>query len=115
MLCLCPFSVDDFTPGPYEVTFPANQTSQELNIPITDDELLEADTNDFDVLIVNFTSNCSIRSRSPREVLVQILDEDSKLSGPVDGTHSSGYMHCDVLLHSASLNINDDFEQHALH
>ncbi len=65
-----------------------------LNIAITDDELLEADTNDFDVLIVNFTSNCSIRSRSPNEVLVQILDEDSKLSGPVDGTHGSGYMHC---------------------
>ena len=86
-----------------------------LNIPITDDELLEADTNDFDVLIVNFTSNCSIRSRSPREVLVQILDEDSKLSGPVDGTHSSGYKHCIVLLHSASLNIKDGFEQLALH
>ena len=91
------FSVDDFTLGPYEVTFPAGQTSQVLNIPITDDELLEADTNDFDVLIVNFTSNCSIRSRSPSEVLVQILDEDSKLSGPVDGTHGSGYMHCIVL------------------
>ena len=96
ILCLCPFSVDDFTPGPYEVTFPANQTSQVLNIPITDDELLEADTNDFEVLIVNFTSNCSIRSRSPREVLVQIHDEDSELSGPVGGTHSSGYMHCIV-------------------
>ena len=68
-----------------------------LNIPITNDELLEADANDFDVLIVNFTSNCSIRSRSPREVQVQILDEDSELSGPVDGTHSSGYMHCIVL------------------
>ena len=115
MLCLCPFPVDDFTPGPYEVTFPANQTSQELNIPITDDELLEADTNDFNVVIVNFTSNCSIHPRSPREVLVQILDEDSKLCGPVDGTHSSGYMHCIVLLHSASLNIKDVFEQHALH
>ena len=115
ILRLCPFPVDDFTPGPYEVTFPANQTSQELNIPITDDELLEADTNDFEVLIVNFTSNCSIRSRSPREVLVQILDEDSKLSGPVDGTHSSDYMHCIVLLHSASLNTKDVFEQHALH
>ena len=86
-----------------------------LNIPITDDELLEADTNDFNVLIVNFTSNCSIRSRSPREVLVQILDEDSKLSGPVDGTQSSGYMHCIVSLHSASLNVKDVFEQHALH
>ena len=91
-----PFPVDDFTPGPYEVTFPANQTSQVLNIPITDDELLEADTNDFEVLIVNFTSNCSIRSRSPREVLVQILDEDSDLSGPVDGTHGNGYKHCIV-------------------
>ena len=92
ILCLCPFSVDDFTPGPYEVTFPANQTSQVLNISITDNELLEADTNDFEVLIVNFTSNCSIRSRSPREVLVQILDDqDSELSGPVDGTHGSGY------------------------
>ena len=109
------FPVDDFTPGPYEVTFPANQTSQVLNIPITDDELLEADTNDFEVLIVNFTSNCSIRSRSPREVLVQILDEDSKLCGPVDGTHSSDYMHWIVLLHSASLNIKGGFEQHALH
>ena len=97
ILCLCPFSVDDFTPGPYEVTFPANQTSQVLNIPITNDELLEADTNDFNILIVNFTSNCSIRSRSPNEVLVQILDEDSKLSGPVDGTHGSGYMNCIVL------------------
>ena len=69
-----------------------------LNIPITDDELLEADTNDFHVLIVNFTSNCSIRSRSPNDVLVQILDEDSKLSGPVDGTHGSGYMHCIVFV-----------------
>ena len=86
-----------------------------LNIPITDDELLEADTNEFNVVIVNFTSNCSIRSRSPREVLVQILDEDSELSGPVDGTHSSGYMHCIVLLHSASLNTKGGFEQHALH
>ena len=65
-----------------------------VNIPITNDELLEADTNDFDVLIVNFTSNCSIRSRSPNEILVQVLDEDSKLSGPVDGTHGSGYMNC---------------------
>ena len=115
ILRLCPFSVEDFTPGPYEVTFPANQTSQVLNISITDNDLLEADTNDFEVLIVNFTSNCSIRSRSPRQVLVQILDEDSKLSGPVDGTHSSDYMHCIVLLHSASLNIKDVFEQHALH
>ena len=115
ILRLCPFPVDDFTPGPYEVTFPANQTSQVLNIPITDDDLLEADTNEFNVVIVNFTSNCSIRSRSPRAVQVQIFNEDSELSGPVDGTHGSGYKHCIVFLHSASLNIKDGFEQHALH
>ena len=77
-------SVGDFTPGPYEVTFPAGQTTQMLNISITNDELFEADTNDFYVFIDNFASNCSIRTSSINEVQVQILDEDSTLCVPVN-------------------------------
>ena len=96
-------SVDDFTPGPYEVTFPAGQTTQVLNISITNDELFEADTNDFHVFIDNFASNCSIRTGPINEVQVQILDEDSTLCVPVNTVISEllvAIAHCTHCDHS---------------
>ena len=91
-------SVGDFTPGPYEVTFPAGQTTQVLNISITNDELFEADTNDFHVFIDNFASNCSIRTAPINEVQVQIVDEDSTLCVYLSIVHTVVVAHTTLCL-----------------
>ena len=71
--------------GPYEITFPAGQTTQVLNIPITNDELFEASIKDFYVSIVSITSNCSVVPHPQSdEIQVQILNDKSTLCVPVN-------------------------------
>ena len=71
-------TVEDFTPGPYEAVFPAGQTTTIVNISINDDNLFEADTNDFEVFFASVTANYTVRTPA-NDVLVQIRDDDSKL------------------------------------
>ena len=69
---------DDYTPGPYTVTFPAGVTSATFDVPIISDNLLEGNENF--VLVINDSSLPSLVIRgSPGAVTVNMVDDDSKL------------------------------------
>ena len=68
---------DDYTPGPYIVTFPAGVTSATFDISIVDDNIIESDESF--LLVINQSSlHSRVIQGSPGTVPVSIVDDDSK-------------------------------------
>ena len=65
----------DYDSGPYTVTFPAGQTTATLNVPITDDMILERDEN-FMLTINSSSLPTAVTRGTPGEVTVTIVDDD---------------------------------------
>ena len=67
----------DYDSGPYTVTFSAGQTTATINVPITDDMILEGD-EDF-MLTINETSlPDGVTRGTPGKATVTIVDDDRK-------------------------------------
>ena len=67
----------DYTSGPYTITFPAGQTNATLNIPISDDEILEINEN-FMLTLNSSSVPRGITHDDAGEVTVTIVDDDRK-------------------------------------
>lgn len=68
----------DYTPGPYYVTFKANERTVEFNVNITDDTEVE-DNETFHVFIVSVMNyDYNIEFHDPKIATVTIQDSDSK-------------------------------------
>ena len=68
---------DDYISGPYTVTFPAGVTSATFDVPIVGDSVLEGNEN-FTLVINDSSLPSHIIRGSPRNVAVNIVDDDSK-------------------------------------
>ena len=68
----------DYIPGPYNVTIPAGKISVSFEIPITDDDILEADESFSLVIIPESLPNLFSRG-NPGVVMVTIMNNDGKL------------------------------------
>ena len=67
----------DYTSGPYNVTFPAGQTTATFNVPINDDDILEGSENF--ILTINPSSLPSdVSVGDPDQATVTIEDNDRK-------------------------------------
>ena len=67
----------DYTSGPYNVTFPAGQTTATFDVPIIDDNILEG--NEIFILTIDETSlPISVTRGSPGQATVTIVDDDGK-------------------------------------
>ena len=69
---------DDYTPGPYTVTFPAGVTSATFDVPIISDNILEGYEN-FALVIDDSSLPSHVIQGSPGTVTVNMVDDDSKL------------------------------------
>ena len=68
---------DDYTPGPYTVTFPAGVTIAAFDVPIVGDSIIESDESF--LLAINQSSLPSHVIRgSPGTATVNVVDDDSK-------------------------------------
>ena len=66
---------DDYTPGPYYVTFNAGQTSAILMVPTMDDDTTEL-SEYFKVLIISTDQPSAVEIGSPSVSFVTIEDND---------------------------------------
>ena len=76
--CLVARGGSDYLYGVYTVTFPANVTSQTVDIPICDDSVLEQDEM-FSLAIVSNSHPDNVTNGSPENVSITIVDNDRKL------------------------------------
>ena len=67
----------DYASGPYNIMFPAGQTTATFNVPITDDMILEGNEN-FMLTIDETTLPDGVTRGTPGEVTVTIVDDDRK-------------------------------------
>jgi len=67
----------DYNSGVYDVTFSAGVTSSQLNIAITDDNILEPDES-FTITIDQSTLPNGVMVVDPSEATVTIVDDDGE-------------------------------------
>ena len=68
---------DDYTPGPYTVTFPAGVTSATFDVPIISDNVLEGNEN-FVLVIDDSSLPSHVIRGSPGKTTVNMVDDDCK-------------------------------------
>ena len=67
----------DYKSGPYSVTFPAGQINATFNVSIMDDDISEG--NEYFNLSIDLSSlPIEVNTSNPAEVLVTIVDDESK-------------------------------------
>ena len=98
---------DDYSSGPYTVTFLAGVTSVPFNVSITDDNVLEDDEN-FSLTIDTSSLPSNVTVDNPSQATVTIVDND--------GTYISSIMNIVIIFHLslcmllfvlASINLNE--------
>ena len=67
----------DYTSGPYNVTFPAGQTTATFDVPINDDNILEGNEN-FMITISPSSLPSGVFVGDPDKATVIIVDNDCK-------------------------------------
>ena len=67
----------DYDSGPYDVTFPAGETSVMFGIPINDDAILE-DDEDFTITIRSGSLPNRVTRGGPNQATVTIVDDEGK-------------------------------------
>ena len=75
--CLMDSPRSDYLHGQYNVTFPANQVIEFVNIPICDDSVLE-ENETFSLTIVSNSNPDDVTNGSPDHVTITIIDDDCK-------------------------------------
>ena len=68
---------NDYTAGPYTVTIPALQTSVQFDVPINNDNILEADEM-FSLNIDSSSLPDGVTSGTPDNAVVTITNDDCK-------------------------------------
>ena len=72
---------NDYTPGPYTITFPPGRVNSSLSIPISDDNVLEEnETFNLTVRVINSLVLSRVNTGNNNQVLVAILDNDRMLT-----------------------------------
>ena len=74
----------DYSSGPYNVTFPAGETSVQFSVMIYNDNILEGNEN-FTLTINPSSLPSGVTVGDPSQATVTIVNDDSKL-------------HCEVIL-----------------
>jgi len=69
---------DDYDVGPYNVTFPAGDTTVSFNVTIIDDRILESDET-FQLSINTEKLPDNVTINDPINITVNIVDDDCKL------------------------------------
>ena len=77
LLCLIFIEEDDYTPGPYNVTFIAGMISVQVFIPIIDDNTLEMDES-FTLTIDASSLPSSVTVGDPDQARVTIVEDSGK-------------------------------------
>jgi len=73
--CLPDSTRSDYLHGQYNVTFPANQVIEFVNIPICDDRVLE-ENETFSLTIVSNSNPNDVTNGSPDHAIITIIDDD---------------------------------------
>ena len=68
---------NDYTMGLYNVTFPANVTTQLLDIPVCDDEVFESNES-FSISVVSNSLPDNVMDGSLNQATIVIVDDDCK-------------------------------------
>lgn len=69
----------DYGAGPYTVTFPAGQTVASVDVPITDDSIVEEDeTIDLTIQLSSLPNGISVSLPDPPQANITIVDTTSK-------------------------------------
>ena len=69
------FTADDYTPGPYTITFLAGRVSASMDVIIIDDKVLEEDER-FNLILSSLSVSASVGDID--QVTVTIVDDDSE-------------------------------------
>ena len=77
LICMFIAGSSDYTPGPFDVTFPAGMTTASFSVPIADDNLFEG-SEVFTVTIVSSTLPSQVVEGADCVAVVTIVDDDSK-------------------------------------
>ena len=68
---------EDYGPGPYNITFPAEMITALLNVLITDDDIFESNET-FELIIDIYSLPPNVFTGNTSQATVIILNDDSK-------------------------------------